>query len=344
MSVNSLCRPRIAIAFCVLVLLVPLHGAESKAGAEQARQEWMTGYLKLEHANKAVEEERTASALQLFEEALAVFQQVRDSAPDWQPQLVNYRIAFCEERIQALRETAALGLEKMSPRQLRSEIQRLRQELSGPKARIEQLEADVERLTVKTASTNSARELAEERAAKAEADLRADEAQITDLSRRAEELATSLARRNETVKTLEDAMANTATLSATVAELERRAKAGADATRRCEALESQLAALEKERQRLASSADVEPSVIPTASPESLKAMPSATRDLLDDGATNERGRALGFQAQHGNTKDGNAAASTRPRGSATSERRQSHILLCRHGLIAGKPDGRSAGA
>jgi penicillin-binding protein 1A len=37
-----------------------------------------------------------------------------------------------------------------------------------------------------------------------------------------------------------------------------------------------------ERQRLASSADFEPSVIPTANPESLKAMPSATRSLLED--------------------------------------------------------------
>ncbi len=83
------------------------------AGAPQAREEWMGGFVKLEEAGKAEEAGKVGVALELYRGALDVFREVQRKYPAWNPSLLTYRISFCEQRIAGLQgrvgeETAAM--------------------------------------------------------------------------------------------------------------------------------------------------------------------------------------------------------------------------------------------
>ncbi|MBR0457761.1 MAG: hypothetical protein IJJ26_00855 [Victivallales bacterium] len=66
-----------------------------------ARAEWMGGFVKMEAADKAAADNAVA-ALDLYKEALDIFLEVRRKYPQWNPSLLNYRVNYCQERIQAL--------------------------------------------------------------------------------------------------------------------------------------------------------------------------------------------------------------------------------------------------
>jgi len=75
------------------------------ARPSQAREEWMTGYVKLEEGAKAEEANRPAVALSLYRQALVIFREVQRKYPSWNPSLLTYRVNSCQTRIERLRGT-----------------------------------------------------------------------------------------------------------------------------------------------------------------------------------------------------------------------------------------------
>lgn len=74
---------------------------------DQARQEWMAGYLKFEEAGKAEKNNNQVLALQMYREAVAVFVRVQAKYPKWNQSLLDFRIKFCNARVQQLEALVA---------------------------------------------------------------------------------------------------------------------------------------------------------------------------------------------------------------------------------------------
>jgi Tfp pilus assembly protein PilF len=72
------------------------------AANTNAREKWMSGYVKMEAAMKAEKANNQVLALDLFQQARDIFNQVQDNYPDWNQSLLTYRIQFCTERIRRL--------------------------------------------------------------------------------------------------------------------------------------------------------------------------------------------------------------------------------------------------
>ena len=109
---------------------------------DQAREIWMAGFLKLEEAGKAEQEENAVLAVEFYKEALAVFKQVRDAYPQWSPALITYRISFCADCIKRLEAALSAEADEMSKQelvtlvaQLRQEVARVRKEADLPPAK-----------------------------------------------------------------------------------------------------------------------------------------------------------------------------------------------------------------
>lgn len=69
---------------------------------DSARAEWMTGYVKLESGDKAVASNNVVVATGLYKEALDIFENVQHKYPNWNPTLLKYRIAYCQQQIEKL--------------------------------------------------------------------------------------------------------------------------------------------------------------------------------------------------------------------------------------------------
>lgn len=69
---------------------------------DSARAEWMTGYVKLESGDKAVASNNVVVATGLYKEALDIFENVQRKYPNWNPTLLKYRIAYCQQQIEKL--------------------------------------------------------------------------------------------------------------------------------------------------------------------------------------------------------------------------------------------------
>ncbi len=84
-----------------MLLCVVVQAAPPKQTTNSARAEWMGGFVKMEAADKAATD-NVVAALDLYKEALDIFLEVRRKYPQWNPSLLNYRVNYCQERIQAL--------------------------------------------------------------------------------------------------------------------------------------------------------------------------------------------------------------------------------------------------
>lgn len=97
-----------------LTLGWPAAPAWAGAQDDQARDQWMNGYVKLEEAMKAENASNQVVALQLYKEALAIFTGVRAKYPQWNASLLDYRISFCTERCRRLEQGVAASQSKLS--------------------------------------------------------------------------------------------------------------------------------------------------------------------------------------------------------------------------------------
>ncbi len=115
----------------------------SKREEDKARQTWMGGYLKLESAAQAAQGKKLLFALELYEEALAAFQEVQVRYPTWKPEVVNYRIDYTTGKVRELRLAVEVDAEKMSRPDLISTVTHLRKQRASAEAVQEKLKADL---------------------------------------------------------------------------------------------------------------------------------------------------------------------------------------------------------
>ncbi len=100
----------IGLALSTLTVSISTTTAQTDAvGAAEdskVRTQWMQGYVKIEEAQKADRANDLPSALELYRQAHAVLVDVHKKHPDWNPSLLRFRIAYCEEQIQRLEMSA----------------------------------------------------------------------------------------------------------------------------------------------------------------------------------------------------------------------------------------------
>jgi Flp pilus assembly protein TadD len=242
----------------------------SKRDVDKARQAWMSGYLKIQTAAKAANEKQLMFALELYEEALATFQEVQVRYPTWQPDVVNYRINFCTEQVRALREAVEVDAEKMSRPDLIRTVKRLRKgrdSFEGIKKKLQEdlktAQQEIETLKGKTADLASAQAEADKLKAAAQAEVEklkqanealvaekgALESQIADLNKQVAEAKADAAKQVAAAKAaMEKAAADD------VAKLnEKLSKAESEAAE-AKALKKELSAKTKEADKAQSEA------------------------------------------------------------------------------------------
>ena len=94
----------IAIRWLPIVMLLAATLPVANGKTPTAREEWMTGFVKLEEGGKAEEGGQASVALDLYRQALNTFREVQRKYPSWNPSLMTYRITFCEKRIERLQK------------------------------------------------------------------------------------------------------------------------------------------------------------------------------------------------------------------------------------------------
>ncbi len=105
-------RLHIAIGLALLTLAMSISTTMAQTDAvgaaedSKVRSQWMQGYVKIEEAQKADRANDLSAALELYRQAHAVLVDVHQKHPDWNPSLLRFRIAYCEEQIQRLEISA----------------------------------------------------------------------------------------------------------------------------------------------------------------------------------------------------------------------------------------------
>ncbi|MCF7855611.1 MAG: hypothetical protein K9N51_12490, partial [Candidatus Pacebacteria bacterium] len=163
------------VTLCVLYLSViacPItHADRAKPAAfkDPARELWMTGYLKMQAADKAEKAGNPVLALERYEEAHNVFLEVCNKYPDWNASLLSYRAQYCKEKIGGLRETVAAQQETLSKESLvtltrrqTAHIQELETTIGDLERRLELTATSLERARREAARNASARERVDE--------------------------------------------------------------------------------------------------------------------------------------------------------------------------------------
>ncbi len=125
-----------------------------------ARAEWMTGFVKLEAADKAVADNNVMAALPLYKEALTIFEGVRRKYPQWNPSLLNYRVNYCQQNIEKLEsriQSSASALSRddllaLSSKQAK-ELQALQEDNRSLTAKVALLSESIERARQEAAKT-----------------------------------------------------------------------------------------------------------------------------------------------------------------------------------------------
>lgn len=77
-------------------------------------------------ANRCWEDDDFQKAEELFRQAAEKFEKLRDAYPDWNRELVAFRLAYCRLKIRELRERKGVPLNQMTREQLLEEVRRLR--------------------------------------------------------------------------------------------------------------------------------------------------------------------------------------------------------------------------
>ena len=109
-------KKRYAFLFLLTVILNAT-AVDNDKSSLNARAEWMGGFAKLEAADQAFKANAPA-ALGMYKEALDVFESVRQKYPQWNPSLLNYRINYCQQRIEAIGRVLESQINKLSSAEL----------------------------------------------------------------------------------------------------------------------------------------------------------------------------------------------------------------------------------
>ena len=132
------------------LLLIALFAATlllGQAKVDHARSEWMQGYVKLENANKALAENNHMAAAQLYKEALLVFETVRRKYPQWNPSLLNFRVKYCQDKVDQVESKLRQEVSEMSRDKLLEQLASQAQMLHENSVKAQQLQNSLNILT-----------------------------------------------------------------------------------------------------------------------------------------------------------------------------------------------------
>ena len=93
---------RILCVMCVFGLAAVAGGAEAAPPAGDAESTRTAAYLALVRADEAHGSGRAADARRGYTDARDLYLQLREVFPDWQPDIVAYRVSYCEEQLDRL--------------------------------------------------------------------------------------------------------------------------------------------------------------------------------------------------------------------------------------------------
>jgi chromosome segregation ATPase len=190
---------RFAVAVCaaLVCLASPLFQAQAQGKDDsKAREAWVLGYMKLQSATDAEEKNNLIEALNLYREARDIFQGVKQNHPDWQSDLVNFRIKFCDTKINPLKAKVATSEDERSKedlialnRQLKAALDEtteanslLEEKVAQLNERVEKAEADQaeKELAAQNSQLQKKLENAEQRAQKFEQEVAQMKARVVD--------------------------------------------------------------------------------------------------------------------------------------------------------------------
>ncbi len=117
------------LLFALFLSAFSINAAEiTEAEADTAiRQLWLDGFLKMSRAAQLADQGKPFPAMQGYNDAMKLFEDVHRRFPKWNTVMVTYHISSCRLRIQQLEKTILPDLRKLSAEELRT---RLKEEIS----------------------------------------------------------------------------------------------------------------------------------------------------------------------------------------------------------------------
>jgi DNA repair exonuclease SbcCD ATPase subunit len=147
---------RFAVAVCaaLVCLASPLFQAQAQGKDDsKAREAWVLGYMKLQSATEAEEKNNLIEALNLYREARDIFQGVKQNHPDWQSDLVNFRLKFCDTKINRLKAKVATSEDERSKEDLIALNRQLQKKLENAEQRAKKFEQEAALLKARVADS-----------------------------------------------------------------------------------------------------------------------------------------------------------------------------------------------
>lgn len=93
---------RLIALLCGVVLLAAAAPAADPAPAGDLPKGHLDGYIAMVNADRARDRGQYKSALQSYREARMLYQKVGRENPEWHPEVVQYRLTYCQNQIDAL--------------------------------------------------------------------------------------------------------------------------------------------------------------------------------------------------------------------------------------------------
>ena len=113
------------LLFALFLNVFSLDAAEITAAEADAaiRQLWLDGFLKMSRAAQLADQGKPFPAMQGYNDAMKMFEDVHKRFPKWNTVMVTYHISSCRLRIQQLEKTILPDLGKLSTEELRKRLQ-----------------------------------------------------------------------------------------------------------------------------------------------------------------------------------------------------------------------------
>lgn len=230
------------------LLLIALFAATlllGQAKVDHARSEWMQGYVKLENADKALAENNHMAAAQLYKEALLVFETVRRKYPQWNPSLLNFRVKYCQDKVDQVESKLRQEVSEMSRDKLLEQLASQAQMLHENSVKAQQLQNS---LNILTESLQRARAEAARNAA-AEADFDSLSQARKDLESRCQLLQNKLNKAEEDLAAWRKKSAEQSSLTKLRQDYRQQGEQLKQAQRQIETLQNEGKALAQDSQR-----------------------------------------------------------------------------------------------
>ncbi|MBE6405726.1 MAG: hypothetical protein E7040_06870 [Lentisphaerae bacterium] len=113
---------------------------------------WRQGFEKYEAAEAAFKNKKMDTALKLYKESHEIFQKIRKASPDWNKDVVAYRISLCDRKIKTIKVPVRRPVVVEKPR--RDELAKLNREIEALKKQLRQTR--IELIDAKNAADRNA--------------------------------------------------------------------------------------------------------------------------------------------------------------------------------------------